>query len=99
MSDRSVLLSAGIVLLGITLLVATIGHDTMLEACVCVVNALSRALLCMGLSILTGLVALVVRPAEGRPAARILIGTQAATMALAIFFLIHHAYLYLEVVS
>lgn len=89
---------AAALLLGVSLIVATVGRADLLEACVCVVNALSRGMLALGLTLLLGMAGLLPVQAEGSSLLKAAHVVQLLSFAIALFFLIQYAYYLLEVI-
>lgn len=89
---------AATLLLGISLIVATMGRAELLEACVCVVNALSRGMLALGLTIMLGMAGLLPTRSEATTLLKAAHVLQLLSFATALFFLIQYAYYLLEVI-
>jgi hypothetical protein len=83
-------------LLGAAVLAATTGHQALLEACVCVVNSLSRSMLAMGISLLAASATLVFK---GDLPVRVLTILQVLAFLTGVFFIIQYAYFLLEVIA
>ena len=101
MNERSLLLPATIVLFGAALVAAITGYPGYLDLCVCVVDALVRAITGLGVSIFFGVCALLVT-APDRPRVtvlRALLWIQVLTFLLSLFFLTQYVYFLLEIVT
>jgi hypothetical protein len=94
------LLLVGVILAGSIVLAASLDHRGYLELCVCVVNALSRALMAIAISLATGIILLVMDActavASGLQKALLIL--QALALLGALFFLCQYVLFLLEVV-
>ena len=93
---RNTLSLTAALLLAAAVLAATTAHQALLEACVCVVNALSRAMLAFGLSLLFASAFAVLK---GAMSIKVLTVLQVLAFLAGIFFLIQYAWYLLEVIA
>jgi len=93
---KLILLAAVMVLAG-ELVAVAIGHRGFLEACVCVVNALSRSLACLSISIAFGTLSIFL---DARRSVLVswVCGIQTVVFLLGLFFAVQHVFFLLEVV-
>lgn len=100
MISRTNLLPATVVLFGASLLVAATGYQGYMDLCVCVVNALTRGITALGVSILFGSVAVWLDRSEvpGWTVPRFLSAFQVVALLVSLFFFVQYVYFLLEVV-
>jgi hypothetical protein len=92
---RNSLVLPPIVLLGALVVEAGLAHQALIEACVCVVNAMSRGMVAAGVALLLALVAGLVTHDRG---SRVATALSALALLTAVFFTVQHAFFLLEVV-
>jgi len=97
MERAKVILLAAVIMLAGELVASAIGYRGFLEACVCVVNALSRSLMCMAVSIAFGTIAISV-DAQRTVLVKWVYGIQTMVFLLGLFFAVQHVFFLLEVV-
>ncbi len=100
MDQRDRLLAGSLFLLGLLLLAASTDHQSYLQLCVCVVNALSRAVISLSCSIFFAVILYVIPQFGTWPAVvRTLVILQGMALSLSLFFIVQYVLLLLEVVS
>jgi len=96
MKTTSILLGAAtILLLGAVVLAVAFAHVAYIEACVCVVNSVSRAAVSLGVSVAC---AVAIAPVtDARPVLlRALFIAQAVSLVVGLFFVVQHIFFALE---
>jgi hypothetical protein len=82
-------------LLGMMVAVSAVMHQSMVEACVCVVNSAARATVSLAITTLLGALLGIEPLASGR-VTRIMNLVQVVSFAAALFFLIQHVFFVLQ---
>ena len=86
---------ASVLLLALSLTLIVIGQKAFMEGCVCIVNAILRAVVSLSAAVVLGSVHAMV-PAEQGVLDRTLAIVQLIALALGCFFLTQHAFFLLE---
>lgn len=95
MSRSSTLTLLSGLLLGMVVATAATAHQSLIDACVCVVNSAARASVALAFSAALGAVLGLEYVAAGR-AARVLDVAQVISFIISLFFLVQHVFFVLE---
>jgi hypothetical protein len=94
MKSTHIALVSGL-LLATIVAVSAVMHQSMIEACVCVVNSAARASVSLAVTVLIGALLGIERPAFVRFASVLHI-IQVVCLAIALFFLVQHVFFVLQ---
>ncbi|HOZ39940.1 MAG: hypothetical protein IPO05_10320 [Flavobacteriales bacterium] len=92
--STSLLLISGL-LLGFLVLAADLAHQSMIDACVCVVNSAARASLSLAVSAAIGCILTLGSTISTKPT-RVLEVFQVLSFIVALFFLVQHVFFVLQ---